>query len=252
MFKYGDYIFVFVVLTLSEDAVCWHVQKRLGKKLRGLKKKTFVDDNGQVLKLKWGGRERLTDSVIDSLAVYYGGTIRNFPGDVESMYRTTRAVFHHSLSSYEKQDHQSCPTGPDSWCKYNHPLSNDEEPPMHTPKLPMYLRPFIKPVFTELSKRELLEKCVLGATQNQNESLNNIIWSRCPKTGFGSRKMVGIAVHLAVIPFNHGLEGLSPLFQNLFGSSPRGFTASYITSSDSKRIKKSVQKAEQTGHNVGK
>ena len=32
-----------------------HVQKRLGKKLRDLKKKTLVDDNGKVLRLKWGG-----------------------------------------------------------------------------------------------------------------------------------------------------------------------------------------------------
>ena len=189
----------------------------------------------------------MTNSVINSLAVYYGGTIRNFPGDVEGMYRATSTVFHHSLSSDEKPDHQSCPTGPDSWCKYNCALSNDEEPSKHFPKLPMDLRPLIKPVFTELSKRELLEKCVLGATQNQNESLNNINWSRSPKTGFGSRKTVGIAVQLDVVTFNYDLEGLSPLFQNLFGSSPRGFTASYITSSDSKRIKKPVQKAEQTG-----
>ena len=42
-----------------------HVQKRLGKKLRDLKKKTFVDDNGQVLNLRWGGKGRLTNSVID-------------------------------------------------------------------------------------------------------------------------------------------------------------------------------------------
>ena len=63
----------------------------------------------------------------------------------------------------------------------NRALSNDEEPPKHTSKLPMDLSPFIKPVFTELSKRELLEKCVLGSTQNQNESLNNIIWSWVPK-----------------------------------------------------------------------
>ena len=37
-----------------------HVQKRLGKKLRDLKKKTFVLDsgldNGQVLRLKFGER----------------------------------------------------------------------------------------------------------------------------------------------------------------------------------------------------
>ena len=33
----------------------------------------------------------------------------------------------------------------------------------------------------------------------------------------------------------------------LFGFPPRGFTANYIASSDSKRIRKSLQKAEQTG-----
>ena len=50
-----------------------HVQKRLGKKLRDLKKKTFVGDNGQVLGLKWGGgggEGRLTNSVIDGLTVF--------------------------------------------------------------------------------------------------------------------------------------------------------------------------------------
>ena len=146
-----------------------HVQKRLVKKLRGLKKKTFVDENCQVLNLKQGGRERLTESVIDSLTVYYGGAIQNFPGNVDGMYRAIWAVFHHSLSSDEKPDHQYCPSGPNSWCKYNRAMSNNEEPPKHTPKLPIDLSPFIKPVFTELSKRELLDKCVLGATQNQND-----------------------------------------------------------------------------------
>ena len=176
-----------------------------------------------MLKLKWGGRGHLTDSVIDSLTVYYGGAIRNFPGDVDGMYRAIWAVFHHSLSGDKKPDHLYCPSGPDSWCRYNRALSNNKEQPKHTPKLPMDPSPFIKPVFTELSKRELLDKCVLGATQNQ--SLNNIIWSRCPKTGFGSCITVEIAVHLAAVTFNHGLEGLSPLFKNLFGSSPCGFIA---------------------------
>ena len=92
----------------------------------------------------------------------------------------------------------------------------------------MDLGPYIKPVFTELSKLELLEKCVLGATQNQNESFNNIVWSRCPKTRFCSVEVVEIAVNLAAITFNHGLEGLLPLFAKLFGVPPCGFTANYI------------------------
>ena len=163
------------------------------------------------------------------------------------MYRAIWAVFHHSLSNDEKHDHQFCPSGSDSWCKYNRGLANDEEPTKHTPKLPMDLSTFIKPVFTELSKLELLEKCVLGATQNQNESFNNIVWTRNPKTGFCSVEIVEIAVNLAAITFNHGFEGLSPLFVKLFGFPPRGFTANYLSSSDLKRVRKSMQKAEHTG-----
>ena len=43
-----------------------------------------------------GGGKRLTNSVIDSLTVFYGGAIRNFPGDMDGMFRAI-AVFHHSI-----------------------------------------------------------------------------------------------------------------------------------------------------------
>ena len=191
-----------------------HIQKRLGKKLRDLKKKTFVDDSGQVRKIKWGGKGRLTDAVIESLTVYFGRAIRNFPGDVDGMFKAIWAVFHHSISDDDQHDHQFCPSGSDSWCKFNRALAENEETPKHTPKLPKDLGPFIKPVFTELSKRELLKRCVLGATQNQNESFNNIVWSRCPKTGFCSLVSVDTTVNVAAITFNHGLEGLEPCLCN--------------------------------------
>ena len=218
-----------------------HIQKRLGKRLRGLKKKTFVDDSGQVRKIKWGGKGCLTESVINSLSVYFGGAIRNFPGDMDGIFRAIWAVFHHSISDDDQHDHQFCPTGSDSWCKYNRALADNVEPPKHTPKLPKDLGPFIKPVFTALSKRELLEKCVFGVTQNQNESFNR---SRCPKTGFCSVVSVDIAVNLAAITFNHGLEGLSPLFEQVIGSPPSAFTANYISSSDDKRSMKAGQSAQ--------
>ena len=115
----------------------------------------------------------------------------------------------------------------------------------------MDLSPFIKPVFTELSKLELLEKCVLGATQNQNESFNNNLVP-VPKTRFCSVEIVEIAIYLAAITFNHGLEGLAPMFVKLFCFPPRGFTANYNASSDSKRIRKSVQKAEHTSQKMRK
>ena len=73
-----------------------------------------------------------------------------------------------------------------------------------------------------------------------------------PKTRFCSVEIDEIEVYLAAITFNHGLEGLSPLFVKLFCFPPRGFTANYNASSDSKRIRKSVQKAEHTSQKMRK
>jgi hypothetical protein len=42
----------------------------------------------------------------------------------------------------------------------------------------------IKPIFIRLSSNELLSKCLDGETQNQNESINGMIWNRIPKNIF--------------------------------------------------------------------
>ena len=55
---------------------------------------------------------------------------------------------------------------------------------------------------------------------------------------------VDIAVNLAAITFNHGLEGLSPLFEQVIGFPPSAFTANYISSSDDKRSMKAGQSAQ--------
>ena len=150
------YLFLLFFDTFRRWSV-WDTSKSAsGKKLRDLKKKTFVDDSGQVRKIKWDGKGRLTESVINTLLVYFGGTIHNFPGDVDGMFRAIWAVFHHSISDDEQHDHQFCLSGSDSWSKFNSALAENEEPPKHTPKLPKDLGPFIKPVFTALSKREFL------------------------------------------------------------------------------------------------
>ena len=61
---------------------------------------------------------------------------------------------------------------------------------------------------------------------------------------FCSLVSVDIAVNLAAITFNHGLEGLEPLFVQLIGSPRSVFIAHYITSSDDKRLKKAGQSAQ--------
>ena len=60
-----------------------HVQKHLGKKLR----EDLCGRQRSSPEVEVGGKGRLTNSVIDGLTVFYGGAIRNFPGDVEGMHR---------------------------------------------------------------------------------------------------------------------------------------------------------------------
>ena len=39
----------------------------------------------------------------------------------------------------------------------------------------------MKPIFTDLSNDVLLQKCLHGTTQNNNEALHGLIWKKVPK-----------------------------------------------------------------------
>ena len=73
---YGD-------LEIVKHECVGHVQKQLGTQLRTLKKSGKRDREGKVV--RFGGKGRLTDKVIDALQVYYGGAIRNNKNDLQGM-----------------------------------------------------------------------------------------------------------------------------------------------------------------------
>ena len=50
------------------------------------------------------------------------------------------------------------------------------------------------------------------ATQNRNESFNNLIWARAPKTEFVSRPTIEVAVSQAVLVSN---SALLPIMERL-------------------------------------
>ena len=54
------------------------------------------------------------------------------------------------------------------------------------------------PVFVSLSDDNLLQKCLHGKTQNNNESLNGLLWKRCPKDVFVGRVTLELGVASAV------------------------------------------------------
>ena len=49
---------------------------------------------------------------------------------------------------------------------------------------------------------------VHGNTQNNNESLNGIIWKRCPKYIFVSRLVIEMGVSSAITNFNSSIYGI--------------------------------------------
>ena len=56
----------------------------------------------------------------------------------------------------------------------------------------------------DLSKPELLQKCLHDKTQNNNECLNGVVWRRLPKDVFIGRKTLELGISSAVRNFNDG------------------------------------------------
>ncbi|KAE8745984.1 hypothetical protein FOCC_FOCC007346 [Frankliniella occidentalis] len=182
-----------------------HVQKRMGKRLRDLKKKM------KGLKLKdgkgLGGKGRLTDGRIDQISSYYGNAIRSSE-TVTSMKRNIWAIFYHIRSRDSKPQHKFCPKGPNSWCKYvNAKRDGSLQNFKHKNSLPVVVMDAIKPVFVDLTKEDLLQRCVGGHTQNSNESFNAVIWKNVPKSVFCGKTTLDVGVADAVLTFNNGQKG---------------------------------------------
>ena len=63
---------------------------------------------------------------MDSMQNYYGNAIRRNVQDIEKMKNAVWAIYYHSISTDKKPQHQHCPTGKESWCKYNRAVAEDK------------------------------------------------------------------------------------------------------------------------------
>ena len=80
-----------------------------------------------------------SDKTIDLLQTYYGNAIHgnaihSHVGDLEGMKRACWAVFYHSISTDDNPQHQCCPEGADSWCKYQHAVALQQDVPPPVPE----------------------------------------------------------------------------------------------------------------------
>ncbi|GBM59385.1 hypothetical protein AVEN_17417-1 [Araneus ventricosus] len=156
-----------------------------------------------------GGRGRLTDELIKKLTTYYGNAIRKNKNNLFSMRKDIWAIWMHFVSTDADPQHHFCPTGENSWCKYNQAkFKNSLEKFKHKSSVPRAVMVMIKPKFKALSNPTLLKRCLGGKTQNTNESLNSLIWNFCSKNTNSSREIAQIASNLACIGYNNEEKGI--------------------------------------------
>lgn len=98
-----------------------------------------------------------------------------------------------------------------SWCGFQ----RDKNSFKHGPGLPDNVIAKVKPVFQRLSEDSLLEKCLHGKTQNQNEAVNGMVWERVPKEVFVGGEMLEFGLFDAVSHFNIGARTVTQLLEAL-------------------------------------
>ncbi|GFO10610.1 forkhead box protein k1 [Plakobranchus ocellatus] len=204
-----------------------HVQKRVGTRCRRLKQGRKLEDGKGI-----AGTGRLTDKMIDTLQNYYGFAIHQNAGNLPGMIKAVKAILGHLSSTDQDPNHEFCDA---SWCGF----LKDPNTYRHKNALPKCIIKLLEPIFNDLTSESLLQKCLHGKTQNNNECLNKLIWDRCSKEYFVERKTVEEAVYSAVAHFNDGPSSILKVLNKL-GVSPGYYTGQKCTAKDVQRIKKSA------------
>ena len=97
-----------------------------------------------------------------------------------------------------------CPQTKDSCCKYQRSKLQNKDY-KEKPGLPTATKTFVKLVLNDLML-EYLSKCPHGSIQNNNESLNALIWEHCPKGVYVGIDILNLGCCSAIINFNNGLN----------------------------------------------
>ena len=121
------------------------------------------------------------------------------------MRKVAAAVFHHSTKNDNMDKrHQYCPRTADSWCKYQSGKITGKNAYVERITIDKAVYDVKALIFShkDLGSEALLSKCLHGETQNVNESLDNLIWTRCPKRIYVGNFVLKTAVASAVICYN--------------------------------------------------
>lgn len=189
-----------------------------------------------------GGKGKLTGKLIDKLTVYYGLAIRRHCDSVNNMKKAIWATYYHYSSTDKKPQHKKCPVGSDSWCSYQRAKANNVSYTHDYMPLSKEVLDAIKPIYTDLSKDALLERCIGGFNQNNNESFNQLIWKICPKIMTSGALPVHLASYISAGLFNEGTHSLL-YFLHAIGVSCGRNAHAYAAKCDEARISQAEMRA---------
>ncbi|XP_067208105.1 uncharacterized protein [Linepithema humile] len=190
--------------TVVKSECVGHVQKRMGSRLRNVRKAK-----------KLGGKGKLTEVLIKKLSTYYGLAIRRNVNSVQDMKKAIMATFYHMISTDENPRHENCPTGSDSWCQWQRATALGNAPESHPQPLHHDVQKELLPIYEDLSRDDLLTRCLGGHTQNANESFNSTIWRLAPKHLHCGLKIVEVASYIAAVVFNEGNSSILMMMNEL-------------------------------------
>jgi hypothetical protein len=152
------------------------------------------------------------------------------------------AVLYHSMMLPDtRKRYKFCPKHADSWCQYVR-TKKEVDPKVH------YLDPvfldFLLPLFTRLSDRTLLLRCLPGYSQNQNESLNGIVWTKAPKHKYKGPKAIEMTGISAVLQFDSGSKAQHSV-RTLAKIPPNEYTVQAGITKDKLRLRGAARKASE-------
>lgn len=230
-------------VSLVREQCINHVSKSLVTAMKNLVKESAIK------KITLGGRKAgaLTAKVMTDLAGYYRNAIVKNTPHVHLMRSAVLATLDHYDSTDEDPKHALCPIDANSWCWYQKALASGVEPPSHSTKkikLNSVVIEHLRPMYQKFSNVELLQRCIRGGTQNTNESLHHMVWSRCSKDTFQSKKRLEISVICAVSEFNMGCENSLRLRSTMDGECVSEVARKISIARDTKRLDKSKKLQE--------
>lgn len=228
-----------------------HMQIRMGTRLRDCLRQnveTVDKKDGKKRQNKTlGEKDRLTGELIDKLTVYYDLAIRRNCDSVENMRNSIWSTYYHFCSTVENPQRDKCPTGEESWCSWQRAIAVDGKSKYkhdYQP-FPQDVTEALHPIYKDLSNENLLERCVGGFTQNNNESYNQLIWKITSKIVPVGSKIVELAAYIAAGIFNEGTTSLLYYVNAICIS--LGFNAhSYAEKEDTQHVMTSDQRAHES------